>query len=171
MTWRAWWSRLRGSLRRDDVQEREMEREMAFHVELAARRNEERGLTAEAAWRQAKLSFGSTEAFKEAAREASRARVAEDVVSDIRFALRSLRRSPSFAVAAILTVAIGIGASTAMFTVVNAVSLRGVAWQETPALSATCHRLATPVFRDGTLGLVGSHGFIAASFMRTVISA
>ena len=124
MSWRAWWSRLRGSLRRDDVVEREMEREMEFHLEMATRRNLERGMTPQAASRQAKLLFGNTEAFKEAARDAQRARVLENLVSDIRFALRSLRRSPSFAVAAVLTVTLGIGASTAMFTVVNATLLR-----------------------------------------------
>lgn len=123
MSLRAWWWRVRGSLRRADV-DREMEHEMSFHVEMATRRNVERGMTPAAARRQAKLLFGSADGFKEAAREAQRARLGEDVISDVRFALRSLRRSLSFSVAAVLTVALGIGASAAIFTVVNATLLR-----------------------------------------------
>ena len=101
-----------------------MEREMAFHLEMSAQRNLTRGMTPDAAKRQAKLAFGSVEAAREEARGAYRARVAENIVNDARFALRVLRRAPSFAVTAILTVALGIGASTAIFSVVDAVLLR-----------------------------------------------
>ena len=93
MTLRAWFTRLRGSLRPRDALEREMQREMEIHLEMATQRNRERGLSPEAAAREARLRFGSTEAFKEEAREALRVRVAENVLSDARFAIRSLRRS------------------------------------------------------------------------------
>lgn len=122
----AWWSRLRGSLFRKDALEREMNREIEFHLDMATRRNLERGMTPQDAARQAKLAFGGAEAFREEAREAHRARVVENLAADIRYAVRGLRRSPSFTVAAILTVALGLGASTAIFTVVNAALLRPV---------------------------------------------
>lgn len=124
MTLREWWSRLRGSLRRDDSLEREMRREMEFHLEMATQRNLRRGLTPQAAKRRATLAFGSAEEAKEEARDAQRARAVERLIADTRFALRSLRRSPAFAVATVLTLALGIAASTAIFTVVNAVLLR-----------------------------------------------
>jgi predicted permease len=124
MSLRAWWSRLRGTLRRDDALDTEMEREMAFHLDMSTQRNIGRGMAPEAAQRQARLAFGSAEAMREAAREAYRARFVENVLTDIRFALRGLRRSPSFALTAILTVALGISASTAIFSVTDAVLFR-----------------------------------------------
>ncbi len=124
MSLRAWWSRIRGTLRRDDALEREMHREMSFHLEMAAKRNVERGMTPDAAARAARLRFGSVEAAREDARDAQRARVLENISADVRFALRALRRAPSFAIATLLTMALGIGASTAIFSVVDSVMLR-----------------------------------------------
>ncbi|HJZ76364.1 MAG TPA: permease prefix domain 1-containing protein, partial [Vicinamibacterales bacterium] len=106
MTLRERWARFRGTIRRDAL-EREMNREMQFHLDMAAQRNAERGMRPEMAKREAQLAFGSTEQFKESGREAYRARTAENVAADVRFALRSMRRAPAFTVAAIVTVALG----------------------------------------------------------------
>ena len=124
MSVRAWWARVRGTLRRRDALDREMEREMAFHVEMATKRNVERGMAPDVAARQANLSFGSVGAAAEAGREANRAMIVESAAADVRFAVRALRRAPSFALATLSTMALGIGASTAIFAVVDAVLLR-----------------------------------------------
>jgi predicted permease len=124
MSIRAWWNRLRGTLGRPDTLTREMEREMAFHVEMSAKRNRERGMTPEVAEREARLAFGSAAAVSEEAREAHRSMLLENLFADVRFAIRGLRRSPSFATATMLTMALGIAASTAIFSVVDAVLLR-----------------------------------------------
>lgn len=101
-----------------------MEREMAFHLDMSTQRNIGRGMDPEIAKRAARVAFGSADAAREEARDAYRARLVENVLADIRFAFRGLRRAPSFALTAILTVALGITASTAIFSVTDAVLFR-----------------------------------------------
>ena len=58
MSLRSWWARIRGTLRKDNALERDMKREMDFHLDMAAKRNVERGMMPDAAARQARLAFG-----------------------------------------------------------------------------------------------------------------
>ncbi len=95
--------------------ESDLEQELRFHLEMAA---EERGAD------QARREFGSSLRAREDTRSAWQIRWLEDLVSDLRHALRALRRSPGFAAAAILSLALGIGANTAIFTLINALLLR-----------------------------------------------
>ena len=82
------------------------------------------GLTRQAATAAARRAFGNVTLVREDSRDVWRWRVLDEVAGDIRYAVRQLRRAPSFAAAAILTLAIGIGANSAVFSVVNAVVLR-----------------------------------------------
>ncbi|MFI5243512.1 MAG: permease prefix domain 1-containing protein, partial [Gemmatimonadales bacterium] len=89
--------------------EREMAEEMRMHIELEAQEIERtRGLSATEALHQARLAFGGTERFKEEGRDARGTRWLEDLASDARYAVRTLRRAPGFATAATLTLALGI---------------------------------------------------------------
>jgi predicted permease len=104
--------------------DRDMDREMAFHVESLAREYVKSGMSAEAAERAARRRFGSMLHMKERGHDIRSAPVLEDLARDVRYALRGLRRAPGFAAAVVLTLALGIGGNTAIFSVVDQLLLR-----------------------------------------------
>jgi predicted permease len=106
--------------------ESELDREMQFHLDAAVADHMRAGLTRDQAMRRARIDFGGPEQMKEAVRDARGTRWVEDLVHDVRFALRGMRRSPAFATAAVLTIAIGVGANTAVWSIMEALMRRAL---------------------------------------------
>jgi predicted permease len=104
--------------------DRDMEREMAFHVDSLARDYARDGLSDVDAQRAARRQFGNLTRLKERGHDERTMRLAEDVARDVRHAARGLWRSPGFSLAVILTLALGIGGNTAVFSVVDQLLLR-----------------------------------------------
>ena len=122
----SWWSRAREGWRPAGRRSRygEMDEEMRQHVELEAEDLVRRGVPADEARRRARLAFGGVERYREEGWEARRPRWLEDFARDLRYSVRTLRRSPAFTVMAVLCVGLGIGVTTTIFAVVEAVLLR-----------------------------------------------
>jgi putative ABC transport system permease protein len=125
--------RIRTLLKRDVV-EQELDDELRFHIEMQTEENLRRGMSPEEARRQAILLFGGVEGHKEACRDARGLGWLEEVRQDAGYGLRVLRRSPGFAAVAVLTLALGIGATTAVFSIVDGVLLRPLVYPEAERL-------------------------------------
>ncbi len=115
--------RLRSLFRRATV-ERELDEELRYHLERQIAENIARGMPAEAARYAAMRALGGLELQKERVRDTRGTRWLEELARDIAFALRSLRRAKGFTTTVVLTLALGIGANTAMFTLLRGTLLR-----------------------------------------------
>jgi len=134
------WFRLRATFSPRRM-ERDMEEEMAFHMEMEMKKLVRDGVPPGRARREALRNFGDPLRQKERARDAWGIRWIQDLRSDTRQTFRSLRRNPGFASVTILTLSLGIGGTTAIFSVLNGILLKPLPYQDPDGLVALTHTM------------------------------
>src|SRR5262249_18229477 len=122
-----------------DRLDRGLDEEIRFHIERQIDKNLRSGMTPEQARRQAYIQFGGVERVKERTRDEFRPALVQDSLLDLRYGVRALRRTPVFSLVAALTPALGIGATTAVFTVVHGVLIKPLPFHDPDALLSLKH--------------------------------
>jgi hypothetical protein len=139
MPWlREGWRRVASLRTRHEVESR-LDEEIRFHIDWRTDRNMRAGLSPEDARRQALIAFGGQERIKDNTRDEFRTVVLEDALRDLSHSARALRRAPGFTIVASVTLALGIGATTALFSVVNGLLIKPLPYPDADALVAVWH--------------------------------
>src|SRR5436305_543585 len=149
--------RLRSLFSRESL-EAAMNEELRFHFEQQVAKLRQSGITEEEARRRARLDFGGEDKIREDCREARGVGPIESLLQDLHYGARLLRKNPSFTAIAVLTLALGMGATTAIFSVIDAVLLRTlpygdpgrlvIVWENNTRLSNPHNVVAPPNFLD-----------------------
>jgi predicted permease len=147
-----------------EASDRELDEELRYHVTMKTEENLARGMKAAEARRQALMEAGGIEQAKEKCRDTRGVRWIQELAQDLRFGLRILRKNPGFTTVAVLSLALGIGANTAIFTLIDAVLLKSLPVEDPQELvSLNSENLKG----TGFSGSANGHGSSAVSFPRS----
>jgi hypothetical protein len=130
-------------VKRDDL-----DRELQTHIELEAEERRDAGLSADAAREAALRTLGNQAWLKEDVRALSPLAAIDDLLHDLRYGLRMLRRHPGFTIVAALTLDLGVGANTAMFSVADAVLLRPLPYAGADRLAMVWENVNLPAYKN-----------------------
>jgi putative ABC transport system permease protein len=124
------WKRIRSVGKRRDALESGLDEEIRFHLDHQTEKNRRAGMRPDEARRQAFVRFGGLERAKESTRDEIRPALVEDSMRDLRYGFRALWRAPAFTAAALATLALGIGATSAIFSIVRTVMLEPLPYRD-----------------------------------------